>query len=309
MPSKTTPKDFFLQISSIAALYTVTVSLLSLVFGIVDYKFPDALNSYYDTYFSGMRMSLAFLAISFSIYLLVSYFLYKIYLQNPEKKDLWIKKWLSYLTLFLAGVTVAVDLVVLLNYFLGGEITVRFALKVFTVLVVAGIIFWFYIRELKTSGRKFYLAAFAISTALVVITIVAAFSIIGSPFTERLLKMDDRRVSDLNSIQWSLINYWQANGNIPDKIFELSDSITGAIPNDPVSNLPYEYKKLADNVFELCANFDLESPKSRAASTIYPNPSGKNMDNWQHQKGRTCFERTIDQKLYPVRSEKPALQK
>ena len=80
--------------------------------------------------------------------------------------------------------------------------------------------------------------------------------------------------------------------------------------------------------FELCATFSLPMPKgwqeyqnyyggggiipmetkidsdmavSDVATSViypYPYPSGVN-DSWDHQIGRTCFERTIDKDLYP----------
>jgi hypothetical protein len=70
--------------------------------------------------------------------------------------------------------------------------------------------------------------------------------------------------------------------------------------------------------FELCAEFSLPMPKGwqeynygkgggimpmmegrDMAVSSYPYGGGVN-ESWDHQAGRTCFERTIDKDIYPV---------
>lgn len=121
---------------------------------------------------------------------------------------------------------------------------------------------------------------------LVTIVIIAGFFVVGSPQTERMRRFDERRVQDLQSIQYQIINYWTSKSILPIQLSQLNDSISGfTIPKDPVSGIDYAYrvKNSATLEFELCANFE----------TISLN------ENWQHDKGRQCFERKIDPQLYP----------
>ncbi|MEK7142237.1 MAG: DUF5671 domain-containing protein, partial [Patescibacteria group bacterium] len=138
---KTTPRDFFVFIGSMVALYASAVSLLNLLFEIINALFPDALSYSYDSFSSGMRWSIATLVIVFPLYIFLSWFINKDLTANPLKRNIWVRRWFTYLTLFVAGVAIITDLIMLINTFLGGEITTRFAFKVLAVFVVAGLAF------------------------------------------------------------------------------------------------------------------------------------------------------------------------
>ena len=86
---KTTPKDFFVFIGAMAALYASAVSLLNLLFEIINASFPDALNFSYDRFSSGMRWSIASLLIVFSFI----HFSFVVYKQRFERKPIKEKIW------------------------------------------------------------------------------------------------------------------------------------------------------------------------------------------------------------------------
>src|SRR3989338_8187185 len=260
---KTTPKDFFVFIGSISALYASAVSLINLLFEIINASFPDPLNFSYDNFSSGMRWSIASLIIVFPIYIFLSWFINKDLTLNPLKKNMGIRKWLVYLTLFVAGVAIITDLILLINIFLGGEITARFAFKILAVLVVAGTVFTYYLYDLKRDvgqkSNKIKLLAWAVSFA-VLVSIVGGFFIMGSPFTLRMKMFDERRVNDFQNIQYQIVNFYQKKGVLPNSLDELKDPIAGFnIPVDPENTSSYGYEKNSDLNFKLCANFSLES--------------------------------------------------
>ena len=68
---------------------------------------------------------------------------------RPEKLESGIRKWLTYIALLIAAGTVIGDLITFLTFFLQGELTTRFVLKVLTVVAIAGSIFWYYLGSLK----------------------------------------------------------------------------------------------------------------------------------------------------------------
>lgn len=315
MQPKTTAKDFFLYLSSFAALYASAISLISLLFAIVNRAFPDSLSNYYfgyDPYSAGMRMAIATLIIIFPVYLFLASYLNRYLRVNPDRKDVPVRKWLTYLTIFITSITLITDLIVLVNTFLGGEITSRFSLKVLAVLLVAGSVLWYYLYDLKKSfapempNRAKLLVS--IASIAVLASLVGGFAIVGSPMNARSLRFDERRTSDLMSIQSYLIySYWQQKAELPASLKDLEDPISSYIaPRDPETGAEYEYKRINDLSFELCATFDLESAPNdrgmRATSAIYPVMPEN--ENWKHGAGRHCFERTIDPELYPP-FEKP----
>ena len=314
---KTTPKDFFVFIGAMMALYASAVSLINLLFEIINALFPDPLSFSYDNFSSGMRWSIASLIIVFPIYIFLSWFINKDLTLNPLKKNLGVRKWLTYLTLFIAGVTIITDLILLINTFLGGEITVRFAFKVLSVLIVAGTVFAYYLYDLKRDvgqkSGKMKLLAWAVSFA-VLASIVGGFFIMGSPFTLRMKRFDERRVNDLQNIQYQVVNFYQRKGSLPNNLDELKDPIAGFIlPRDPnpadfVGYNPgvYGYIKVSDLSFKLCADFSLANDlkiDSKGATRPTPVFLGDNFsinENWQHISGKQCFDRKIDKDLYPI---------
>ncbi len=151
--NKVSPKDVFTHLLAIVALYTTAVSFLVLVFQSVNIWLPDVLTEagYYARQGANgaIRWSIASLVIFFPAYLLTMRFLNKSYEENPSKRNLRVRKWLIYFTLFVAALVIMGDLVTLINNLLNGELTVRFALKVGAVLFVAGSIFFYYFSDIK----------------------------------------------------------------------------------------------------------------------------------------------------------------
>jgi hypothetical protein len=323
---------FFLSLGLLITLITSVVSFLNLVFGTLNKSFPDVLNSNYQygysTYdYESIRIALSTLIIFFPIFFIVSYFWRKFLKNEIGVIDEIIKKWVMYIILFLSSVVVVIDLVALVRYFVSGELTSRFIYKVLSVLLVAILVGFYYILLIKTSKEyhsRVSVIFGIIGLACVVAAIWCSFSIMGSPTTQRLLRLDDRRINDIQSIQWQIISYWQQKEKLPTKLSELSNPMTGySLPVDPEfekGNM-YEYF-VTDNSklnFELCATFALPMPKGwrennsyyygngvvpaatsqkSIDSTQYPVPGGIN-ESWDHQAGRTCFERTIDKDIYP----------
>ncbi len=320
---KITPLFFFLSLSTIVPLIVAVVAFLNLSFETLNHALPDVLTDAY-TYgyanysYSGVRSALAIVIIIFPVYLLLERYWFKLS-QNKELSsgDAIIRRWAIYLILFLASITIITDLVILVQYFVSGEITMRFILKVVLTAVVAGITGWYYVRILRnaTSMRKIFAA---ISILLVVGMVVWSFSVIGSPMNQRKLRIDQRRVDDLQSIQWQVISFWQQKEKLPAALTDIATPISGfMIPQDPEfqKGKVYEYKKTGDKSFELCATFDLAMPKGWvpgstggvyplsgmrdvAVSAVAPYP-GVGGDSWDHDAGLKCFPRTIDPDIYP----------
>jgi hypothetical protein len=298
---KTSAKDFFIHLASMVALYWATGSLIALLYTVIDAVHPPI-------YYGGsgsIAWPVASLIVIFPLFILFSWLLQKDYAASPEKMQLGVRKWLTYITLFVSGAILAGSLISVIYKFLDGqELTTGFLLKVLSWLVVAGLVFGYYLQTIRdkvgASQRKSWLI---LAVVLVLGSIVAGFSIIGSPKTQRLTNYDNQKVSDLLNIQSQVVQYWQQKQTLPENLDALRDPLSSVygIPMDPQSGASYTYKKTAAMSFEICADFNLESTpqgeKVRMSNAMYY--VGVGNENWMHGVGNHCFERTVDPQRYP----------
>jgi len=202
---KLTAKDFFLHVAILVTLYTAVISLITLLVQTINVAFPDTLEYQYayTGYTSGMRFAVASLIIVFPVFIFLSWWNHRAIARAPELAGLGIRKWFSYLTLFLAGATIIGDLIAFLNTFLGGEITTRFVWKVLAVLVVSLFVFVYHLVELRKTviSRPVYRTFSSLAALLVIAGIVWSFMVMGSPTTQRDLRFDQQRLYDLQNIQ------------------------------------------------------------------------------------------------------------
>ena len=308
---KISVKDFFLQIGVIATLYASLVAVVVLLFRVINVAYPQITNGFYYNP-QNISFQVATILVFFPLFLALSWLLQKS-LKSADAKDFALRKWLSYLTLFIAGAVIAGNLVSILYTFLDGqELTRAFLLKALVLLLVSGGVFAYFLQDITNKLSKNNRNIWRIISSLFMIgAIVLGFSVLGSPTSQRLAKYDIQKLEGLQNIQWQLVNYYQQKEVLPEKLTDMNDPIGGWVsPIDPQSNEPYEYEKISDLSFNLCANFNKESLAGMnrdgyAVSPSYaPSPIGKGGENWSHPAGRHCFSRTIDPDLYPIFKER-----
>lgn len=302
---KISPKYVFMHLLMVGTLYISAISFILLLHEYINYLFPDQLSFYLDGILSAIRSTAATLIVIFPVFLFSTWLLNRDFRRDPALKQLRLRKWLIYLTLFVAGVAIISGLVGLVMSFLNGELTVRFLLKVLAIFLVTGGGFGYYladIKELLSSATNKIIAL--ISAVIVVAAIASGFLIIGSPFAQRQIRLDQQRVYDLQIVQGELVNYWTSKGRLPARLSDLEDSIRGFVPPiDPESGQSYEYLKTGDSGFQLCATFKAASlgAPEQERSTPKPIIGFDPNQNWQHAAGRVCFDRAIDPELFPIR--------
>ncbi len=306
---QTTPKDFFIYLGTAISLYVSAGSLLALLFSIINQRFADALDTSYGYYAYGTYMgdgamfSIAALIIVVPMYLFLSYRIRASIVADSEKRNLAIRKWFVWFTIFAAGIAVAGDLIALLHTFLQGEVTVRFIFKVLSVLIVAGGIFSYYFYDLRRDASSKPNKLFvSLAGIFILLAIVCGFMTFGSPNAQREMRLDSQREMHLSDIQWLVLNYWQTQEKLPKTLAEIGDNFTGYVaPVDPDTKTTYEYSITGPLSFEMCATF------ARASTLAGKNPVAVPIDSWgggldprfAHEAGRTCFTRTIDPVKYP----------
>lgn len=308
---KTTAKDFFFWAGAMVAFYWSVIAYIYLVFDYINYAFPNAL-SYYpaDPYQSGISYEMASVIVLLPISMLLMRLIHADIARDPSRKEIWVRRWLLILTLFLAGIVIAADLITLLTTFLNGEeLTAAFLLKALAIFLIAAGVFMHFIADLRGYWDLFPSRKRAVTIGigiLVFVTIVSGFFIVGTPAQARLARFDAQKVNDLQNIQSQITYYWQAKRTLPVTLDDLHTSLSyGPVPMDPQTGQPYTYRTTGALSFKLCADFNAES---RAAQNRYTQPMAVPAgigdkagapDTWQHGAGRACFDRTIDPSFYP----------
>jgi len=324
MNTHTSPKDFFLHLGAAIALYTATIALLNLCFSIVDYAYPDQLAGYFSA--SSIAWPISMMIVLVPALYVLEWALVRDIRKVPEKREIWVRRWRIYLTIFLAGATILGDLITLIYTYLSGEISSRFVWKVVAVLVVCAVVFAYYLLAKaadEAHGRTARRTIAAVGIVVVLAAVVGGFMAVGSPMRQRDLRMDAQRTDDLSTIQWQVVDYWQRTGKLPADLSALNDQISGTtVPTDPDTSAAYEYSASSSPIssagpsFTLCATFSQPSPDgegrgagmnatyaSPVSSAIYP---GSSDDTWDHATGRECFQRTIDPARYQPTKAAPA---
>jgi type II secretory pathway pseudopilin PulG len=305
---KSTPKDVFLHLFNIVTFYLVVIGFITLFIQYINALFPDALNYYFNNITDIIRTASSILFIAVPAYIYTAWLLAKDLKATPEKRELKLRKWLTYFTLFISAITIIIDLMIFVYNFLNGELTVRFFLKVLVVLLIAAAVFGYYLWELKRQTGKSKLPRILaiVLVAVTLISIFGGFFIVGTPNEQRRRKMDDQRVMDLQLLQGQIIDYWTRKQILPTKLESLQDNISGFIvPTDPETKVAYSYQVIDKLKFELCATFATtnKEPNITGKAPAYTTPYGDFNQNWNHDAGQKCFSRTIDPDLYkPINS-------
>lgn len=311
---KTTPKDFFLWAGTVIALYGSIISFIALMFEYVNRAFPDPLAYYADPYGGAVRAAMAGVIVLVPTTLVLLRVIRGDMKKHPAKAEIWVRRWALVLTIFIAVAVILIDLITLITTFLGGELSARFGMKVLVVLLVALGVFMHFFADLKGywigNRTKANLIGIAVGV-LAFVSVISGFFIIGTPGEIRMLRYDEQKVSDLQSIQYQVVNLYQQKGTLPADLSLLNDPLSSYMtPVDPQTGAAYAYTVTGPLSFELCATFTMSTPDT-AGQGAYPardiaySPIGTGIDeNWQHGAGPVCFSRTIDPERYPL-LEKP----
>ncbi len=145
-------REAFLYLVLFTTLYVAAVNLGRLAFVLIDRAFPDPAATWAPAaeYIAiQARWAVAALVVSLPVFLHVSVLTTREAAADPLRRTSAVRRWLTYATLFNGATVVICDLVTLVYYLLGGELTVRFVLKAAVVGAIAGGIFGYYLWDMR----------------------------------------------------------------------------------------------------------------------------------------------------------------
>jgi len=269
------PRDAFLHLLGMAMLYTAAFATGTILFQFVDRWLPAAGDDALGFFRSSLRAAAAAMLVSLPILGLVHRTIARDASRDPALRLTPIYRTLAYLTLLITSLVMAGDLIAAIVCFLSGDLTVRFILKALIILLLAGGIYLWFSSDVGREETRSATEAATIppsplwrqwlhwfGATVAIVSMVAALYVAGSPFRQRMLRLDVRRVDDLRAIQRNVETYFEREGVIPATLDALADSPATFLQHttDPVSGKPYRYQRVDGDTYTLTAEFDLPSP-------------------------------------------------
>lgn len=299
MNNKNNAKYAFYYLLSLVALIFTALSVGMVAFSIIDKTIPDALNNYGSPIDSALKFAISALLIATPIFYLISSLIMKGLRRGELDKESGIRRWLTYFILFVSSLVILGVFIDVINNFLSGELSSRFALKALTVFILSALPFSFYFYDIKRTNPeqpdKVVKIFFLATLALVLAAFIASWFFVESPQVTRARRLDQALINNIYSLENLVNNYYDRYKKLPDNIDSLkNDQSIYLDPNiliDSDTKAAIVYKKSDDKDFELCATFRLDSftdnnGKAGLVTPVsYPDSNNKN-----HRVGYQCLK-------------------
>lgn len=126
--------------------------------------------------------------------------------------------------------------------------------------------------------RQWFLGSLS---AVVVVSIGVGLYLIGSPTEARLLKTDERRISDLKQVRAAIIRYHRDHQRFPADLNALEIQSEERLPVRDAEMGSYGFQVIDSLSFQLCAEFS--------------RPSRQQQGRWAHDAGAQCFLHSVEE--------------
>jgi hypothetical protein len=294
MNNKQNAKYAFYYLLSLVALIFTALSVGMVVFSIIDKTIPDALNNYGGSVDGTLKFAISALFIAAPIFYFISSLINKGLRRNELDKESGIRRWLTYFILLVSSLIILGVFIGVINNFLSGELTSRFALKALTVFILSALPFAFYFYDIKRTDPeqpdKVVKIFFFATLTLVLAAFIAAWFFVESPSLARAKRLDQSLVSNIYSLESAVNNYYDKNEKLPDSLDVLvsdrSINLDSKLTMDVDTKAPITYHKLNDKEFEFCATFRTDSLADRTDRPYYPSSEGGSKE---HAAGYQCL--------------------
>ncbi|MGE8213904.1 MAG: DUF5671 domain-containing protein [Stenotrophomonas sp.] len=144
-------REAFAYLVLFSTLYFFAWNLGNLLFQLIEYLLPDPADADWQRLRldGGIRWAISALVIAFPVFAFVARRVSLDVARHPIKRLSPVRRWLTYLTLFVAAIVLIGDLTALVYNLLGGDLSLRFVLKVAVVAAIAGTVFGYYLWDLR----------------------------------------------------------------------------------------------------------------------------------------------------------------
>ncbi len=283
-------KFAFLYMFSLVALLFVALGTGQVFFHAINKYVSDALSPF-SSPFMQLTTAISYLIISIPIYFSLVYIIEKSLKNKDLDKDAGIRRWLVYFILLVSSIVMVIWLIVTLNNYLNGELALRSGLKALTAFLISAIIFSYYfydVRRDKIVAADPVIRSYFIGGLIITIgALIFSFFFVESPAEARQRKHDAEVLNQFSQIDSAINAYYSKNNRLPESIvqsFEESPYLDINNFKDPLSAKAYDYKKVGDDAYELCAEFMTDNRNQN-------NQRDYNYsDRWPHAAGYQCLK-------------------
>lgn len=295
MGQKNNAKHAFWYMLSLVALIVMAIASGQAIFQIINKTIADFTSGTYGPDSSMLKTAISALIISIPLYFLTMRQIERSLAKGEMEKDSPIRRWLTYVILFVSSVVMVIWLIVTINSFLGGELTSRFMLKALTAIVLSAIIFTFYLYDIRRDSikkRDWVVLSYLIAGLVITIgSLAAAFFFVESPAEARARRHDNEGVLNrFTQIDGTINTYYANKKTVPEKLSQLADEnlyLTDDTLKDPATGRAFDYKKIDANTYQLCAEFNT-SNKAKSSDGYYDYS-----DRWAHDAGYQCLKQKV----------------
>jgi uncharacterized membrane-anchored protein len=293
-------KFVFFYLLHLVSLGFMTVSFGIVIFQIINKNIADVIAAYSGSYDeSALKFSISALLVSTPIYYAVSWFIQKSLFSGELKKDSAIRRWLTYLILFVSFLIFIGWLIAFVNNFLNGEVTMKFVLKTISVLVIAAAVFGFYLYDIKRADvenkkDKILKIFFIASLAIIAAVFVYSFIVAASPSEARNRKLDAQVTNYFYTIDSCVDQYYREKSVLPADFKSMQSEcsyLTDDFLKDDQTGQAFGYEIAGDTTYKLCANFRTSNLGKNNRESEYPVAIGVNSSS--HDAGYQCLKRQV----------------
>ena len=148
-------REAFLYMLLFTTLYLSCYHLGSLLFDLINRAYPDKTVQRFGLLpGDNLRWSVSNLVVAFPTFAFIAHYIAKDVAKYPIRRLSPVRRWLTYLTLFIAAAVLIGDVTTLVYNVLAGELTRRIALKILVVIVITGSVFGYYLSDLRREERE-----------------------------------------------------------------------------------------------------------------------------------------------------------
>lgn len=300
-PKSNAAKFVFLYLLNLVSLGFMTVCFGIVLFQIINKNIADAVVAYTGSYDeNALKFAISALLISTPIFYGISWMIQKSIAKGELKKDSAVRRWLTYLILFVSFLIFIGWLIAFVNNFLNGEVTTKFILKTVSVLVIAAAVFGFYLYDIRREDvenkkDKVLKIFFIASLSVVVIVFIASFFVVASPNESRNRRLDEQMVNNFYSIDACADQYYREKKTLPADFISMKADcpyLTDDVLMDGQTGQGYVYSPTGETTYQICANFRTSNiGKDNNQGVAYPVGPGINTSS--HGSGYQCLKRQV----------------
>jgi len=286
MENKNGAKITFFYLLSLFGLAFVAICSGVILFQVINKLIPDVVGTYSGRYSTdALRFAISAVIVASPVYYWMASLINKSLKKQELEIDSQLRKWMTYVIIFISAVVIIISLIGVINNYLNGDLTSKIGLKLLITMLISGTVLSYYLYDIKRidfAKSKVIKLYFMGSLVFILFSLIFGFGIADSPAQVRKMKHDSNILNDFNNIKYGIEEYNRNNNVLPKKLEEANHfvKVEGNI-------VDYDYKVISDNEYELCADFEANNKNDLSLENDYLNKE------WPHETGHQCFSENI----------------